>query len=623
MHTDKPPKGGRWLAGSAVLLFSLSTVVGILWAWWSMRGTPIPDSDPIELVSYPETVHGPNVRETYRHEMEREGGPCPHPIRVVSFRDVPEVMESLGPDVPAWLQPPADIMLYTDTWAHMRVYLHPDTVSVGDEVPILDVPCKLLQWVTAEHNGLRLALANDKAGWTGEVPVVIGPVLYQPIEVVRASDGAPVPHALVTARGRDSLRTDALGRVEVPISLFSLYQPPSPEKLLDSRRRFDVYAQGFEVARIRVGQEVSTSAVLDPVRVELEAGHFVSVDCVGEDIERCPGDLVCGSSWDILDLQQCKRPPDGLDWGDDSTLLCSCPETDAVLRGMGRTHAVPDDQDHVVLDFMAGASVTGRLSEPARCRAHAERVAAEVADLGNIGELGQVRGSCDGRTGEFSVRGLGPGDWIVSVQAGLDHGGIAVPVAGLDSDEARDVGTVDVDSGSALLIYCHDGLTDQDVDGSQYAFARHHSPDMEVGHALAVRCGSRVQPALPGEWTVWRLPWVHHSERVYVPPGRAAEVVFSVGDDRDIQALGARLAQSNHGLEVVSVSPGSPLQGAGLQTGDTIVDLRVAGWTVPMANESTDVLSGVLGIWGSTGVEVFVSPVGGGDGRWIPLDDDG
>ena len=107
-----------------------------------------------------------------------------------------------------------------------------------------------------------------------------------------------------------------------------------------------------------------------------------------------------------------------------------------------------------------------------------------------------------------------------------------------------------------------------------------------------------------------------------VRAGSSVEVELIVGDDDSVRALGATLGLTDAGLEVLSVEPGGVLASRSVRPGDEIVDLSVFGLPLPVASYPAEVMSGVLGIWGASGVSLEVRSAASGEHQWIDLGDE-
>ncbi len=299
-----------------------------------------------------------------------------------------------------------------------------------------------------------------------------------------------------------------------------------------------------------------------------------------------------------------------------------------MVRGLGRSFDVPDDAEDIWIDLRDAAGVRGTVAgfAPIRhsCQVVAERVAADLEDLGSLGAVGRVVGQCGEEDGAFSITGLAVGDWVVEVlvrdqEHPHDPLRIALPVAALEEGERRDLGAVEVGRGAALEVVCEDGLTGEDT-RSPLILMVHDTPDFEVGYVQVVSCGHRHDPALTGEWDLFVLPWAHLHTGVSLAPGDDRVVSITIGDDDALVALGGALEPGEGELVVRSVEPGGALDALGVQPGDALVDIAAFGVPLPMEDYPEAVLSGVLGVWGVAGVEVAVQSGETGEVRWIGLD---
>jgi len=402
-----------------------------------------------------------------------------------------------------------------------------------------------------------------------------------------------------------------------------------------------VHAVGYRVGSLRIPScagpstsDPSVEANLEDVEttVALEPARTVYVHCMDEagEARPCPGDLSCMPSWSVTLEASCVSSPAGVSADRVAADLCYCPHSEAVVRGLGQSVAIPQGAEDVYIDLNSGTGVEGFLLPEAGttrgCSVVAERVAAELSDLGSIGAIGRVRGTCDAKTRRFEVRGLPAGDWVLEVQSREDgvaeeRQRVAVPVPDLVEGELRDVGGVDVRDGSALTVLCTDGLTGDALD-DLLAFLLHDGSEYEVGYAQAVGCGRTQNPVLSGEWDVFVLPYAHVREHVVVAEGASVEVELVVGDDDSVRALGATLGLTDDGLEVLSIEPGGVLDRQAVRPGDEIVDISVFGLPLPIESFPAEVMSGVLGIWGASGVSIEVRSTASGSHQWIDLGDE-
>lgn len=626
--------GPALVSAVVVGMFAL-LILGPLYVWSRLRGAPVEASDHFLQTSPPR----PSMTEAWIQQQLAEHGPCPHGIEVVTLSDWLDNNRGGSASLPEWVSYPDTVVVYADG---LDEALKIGTVDVGGTLALDGLPCQLgggVEATVAERIEVgRESIFPLEKGWTGDQPLIVAPLARLPVQVVNAADGTPVPGAVVVQNhGRNGYTADDAGRVvlEMPVVDSSSMTDAAPIRARTWSSFLEVYAEGFQVGSLRLDAADIVTANPERRVVALEPGHLVGVSCQNAPGVQCPRELMCAASWS-LEGSACQRMPELLKRGDERDLLCSCPRSEAVLRGIGRSLAVPPDVDHVSIDLADQGMVYGTLDEDvSRCSVEAQRLVNALEDVGHIGPLGTVPGRCDPTSETWAVAGLGHGDWLVTVE--VEHAvprntspvsdsdvrpAVAIAVPSLFPDEHRDLGTVATRSGSRLTVSCVDPTTGKPSRERDTVFVQHQDPELAVGYAWPLTCGDSIYPALPGEWRVWRLPWVHHNTTVTLAPGEELEVTFETEESEAVEVLGAVIEPHKRGLLVKALDPASPLAEAGLGRGDVIVALQAMGVPVPMADKLT-VTAGVLGIWGTSGIELFVVPHRKRTGHWVVLEQDG
>ncbi len=633
-----PPRAwsGRLLLAVGVGLVGIC--VGMpLSMWRLLRG----ESAQVEA---PSTKEVPRTLPTQIPEAWSEPG-CAMPIVVRSIHGVETAAAALQPALPAGHRLPEDVDLHIILQSEYGASIPLGPVAVGDTLDFGTVPCSQVAGLSMQVDGFEVGRIEPLPE-QGPVVVPLAPLQRLSVMVVDALDGQPIRDARSTRPvGLRSRSTGADGVLQwARPQLRVTPQAEAPDGMVLSwtcpRLPAEVHAPGYRVGSLRVPScagpapvDSSVEADLEDFEttVALEPARTVYVHCIDGDTDGaarpCPGDLSCMPSWSVTLEASCVSSPAGVSVERTAADLCYCPQSEAVVRGLGQSVAVPDGVVDIYLDLSSGTGVQGHLlpngGTTRGCSVVAERVAAELSDLGSIGAVGRVRGACDAKTRRFEVRGLSAGDWVLEVQsretdAPEDRLRVAVAVPELREGEFRDLGGVDVRDGSALTVLCTDGLTGDELDDLM-AFILHDGSEYEVGYAQAVGCGRTQHPVLSGEWDVFVLPYAHVREHVVLGKGASVEVELVVGDDDSVRALGATLGLTEHGLEVLSVEPRGLLARHAVQPGDELVGIAVFGLPLPLEDYPAEVMSGVLGIWGASGVSIEVRSMGSGDHQWIEL----
>jgi hypothetical protein len=632
-----PSRGNRRWVVLGVVLAVIACCLGIpLGMWQLLRGEParVERPTPTRRTQQPSTV-------TPTPRWDEPG--CAIPIHVGTVYDLPGIAARLDPPLPEGLPIPTDVDLSVAVIRGDSVFL--GQVSAGDTISFGDQPCSVVQYLHLEKDGS--VLGGVQVMGLKEAPLVpLVPTQTVHVVVVDADTREPIEGAWLEGVWRGAPPTDARGRTTLHRPIVKHWSTAMKPDGYDVSWQCGgigepVHAEGYHSGhlevpgcdgkRARKHQAPFTGTELPELEVvvELESGRTVYVHCLDRNGEPryCPGDLTCLPSWSVELGRVCQSTPTGVPEEREEADRCYCPETEAVIRGLGRSLTVPDGEEDVFIE-LDGTGVTGQIvpedGQTTGCSVVAERVASELSDLGSIGAVGRIRGECDARNRTFKVEGLTPGDWVLEVKSrevGFpdEKLAVAVPVPDLQEGELRDVGGVDVHAGSSLTVRCIDGLTGDELDDLA-AFILHDGASYEVGYAQAVGCGRTQLPVLSGEWDVFVLPYAHVRSHLTLRPGEDAEVELVVGDDDTVEAIGATLGLTRDGLEVLSVAPGGPLASAGVVAGDAIVDISAFGMPLPIDNYAAEVMSGVLGIWGTAGVSVQVESAASGERYWVELE---
>ena len=619
-----------------MVTFLVVVVLGIVReVWIGLKGQAVSVSAP--ETSQPIPVHrttGPSASP---------GAACDRPLHVVTALALPDGLAPAHPPVPTRADFPASVEVIVH-WTDPDI--SPQSlgeVPLGSTVDLGALPCNQIAAFHAEYEGERVAQTTATKRTDAPLYLGVGPLQRITLRVEDALTGEPVRHAWSPIHGRTApLHSDADGEISWWRPTMDVTEGPdgprltwtcsaiNPEVHAEDYISKRVVVPGCDGAQGRGGTAGLSESGLQPVEVtvQLESGRTVFVHCTHSGRGACPGDLTCTPSWSVELTKACTEVPPGFDDTRQDALRCGCPFTDAVVRGLGRSYAVPDDAEDIWIDLEDAAGVRGQVADMDgrrhSCQVVAERVAADLADVGSLGAVGRVIGTCDDSDGQFQITGLAAGDWVVEVtrrahERGGETEGITLPVAGLTAEEVRDLGAVDVTQGAALEVDCEDGLTGESTRAPMLLLL-HDSADFEVGYVQVVSCGHRQDPALSGDWTVFVLPWAHVREHVYVASGDDVHLALTIGDDDAMDALGGALEQGDGSLVVREVAVGGELDTLGFQPGDELVDITAFGVPLPMDDYPEIVLSGVLGIWGTAGIEVAVRSAETGTLQWKDLD---
>jgi hypothetical protein len=359
------------------------------------------------------------------------------------------------------------------------------------------------------------------------------------------------------------------------------------------------------------------------VDVTLEPVHELRVWCAGMPDDDC-GDIP----------MQCTAPlmPLGGDCGHDEALgetRCTCPDGDVAVRGGGRSVRVAASATEAWLDFRDTGALTGRVlrdGEPAAaCQVTAIRVPEALEDLPRGLVVGRD-GACDA-DGRFRLEGLVVGDWELVAHV-ADAGDTPLERTlvphHLASGEEHDLGDIAIEGGGGIAGVLVDGLTGE---------PKAHAP------VLAYRSGARDERITPtgtdtdadghfsfdglppGSWTVAHPLSPQEAVHVVVRDGAVTSGVKLVTSDATaLDVNGFELADDDGALVVTDVTPDSPADDAGLEPGDAVVGVRIAGFDLPEAlGERKQALTRlVLGHWDGPGVTLVVDR--DGDRQEVPLD---
>lgn len=397
--------------------------------------------------------------------------------------------------------------------------------------------------------------------------------------------GAPIEGARVSA-GAASDHTDDAGSYGLIVD---------PAKL--SRVQASAPGHVSEAPRLRVDntqEDVVLDIVLTPART-------VTVHCAGLPDDDCgPVEpLFCTRTWLPLG-EACRRT---------SPRTCVCPEGEAAIRGGGATVAVEPGQDTVWLDLRDRGTLTGHArldGGPAPCTATAIRLPAGLEDIPGGMAAGGLA-TCD-PTGHFAIPGLKPGRYLLTVRAaGLSHDVPQIDIAA----GITDIGTVELGGGGRIEGVVLDGVTGDGAPGETVlAVASHNDQLTGLGQAVSTTEGRFVIVGLEdGDYDVRLATRPLSTTPVTVSGGESDPIELTTGSAGLLDTHGFALETDDEGVLVVTdVDPDGSAADAGLEPGDRVVGVTVAGIDVgalfpDLADTVTD---GVLDGWGGPGAGLVV-----------------
>ncbi len=322
---------------------------------------------------------------------------------------------------------------------------------------------------------------------------------------------------------------------------------------------------------------------LRAVELVLFPHREVRVWCAGLPDDACRSvSLACfpaRSPWATPDSDWCWQHSPG-------ETTCGCPEGPAAIVGGGQVTAVPDGATDVWLDFRDRGTLTGRVlmdGEPAlACMAVGELIASSLAEVRHIA-VSSWRADCDA-DGRFTLRGLAPGNWVVSVNGG--RGGEAArtrspPAFRLAAGESRDLGDIELRAGGDIRGTVTDPLAGRSPYGMLVWAVKlsDSGPPLTPVTARVDEAGEFVIEGVPpGTWHVASPEAPHHFVTVEVEDGVESEVQLELSDDDVLRGNGFEVTMDDDGaLVVAEVDPAGPAAAEGLRNGDRIVTVAIAG----------------------------------------------
>lgn len=418
-------------------------------------------------------------------------------------------------------------------------------------------------------------------------------------------EGEPVASAQVTGAGPD---TTGRATTEADGS-FTIYVPPDATSI-------DAWATGYEYGSASLTRADVVVADQD-IELVLVKEHRVLVYCAGLPDDRC-GDL----------LVQCTDPwlffGDACD-SDGEDLVCTCPKSESAVRGGGRSVTIDAKAEEAWLDFRDSGVIVGKVTvggEPVEgARVATIRVPNGFEDLPNgLIAARQARTDAEGR---FEITGVLEGDWELSLTAWteeVDHERVLTPRR-VGRGQRVDVGTIEITGGGVIAGRVVDGLTGEPDLRAPIMALRDADPG---GRPTFVpddgdHDGNFRLEGLPaGTWTVAVLTAPQDGVTVHLAEGATVEnIVLRTSTATALDENGFTLGE---GLVVDAVEADTPAWQAGLEVGDRVVGVRIAGFDVDDAlGEHREAFTRmVLGHYDGPGVTLVVE---GGEGEeLVPLE---
>ncbi len=402
---------------------------------------------------------------------------------------------------------------------------------------------------------------------------------------------------------------------------YTIVVPYDPSALL-------VSALGYDEAVVELAAVPTDSTEPTTVDVTLEPNHDVAVWCLGMPGDICPDmPLFCTSPW-LLTGEECNRRER---WPLEPLTLCSCPDGEVAVRGGGASVLVPADAHEAWLDLEDAGSVSGRIvsktSELSRCSVELIRIPEALEDLPR-GVLVAQRVDC-AEDGAFRAEGVVAGDWELHVEGSLLPSGErkerTLPPLRVGPGADVDVGAVTHEGGGSVAGLLVDGLTGQPlpyqpVVGVRWSAGAERSAVLggqsdEVGQF-------RIEGMPPGTWSLSHILAPQDAIEVEVREGELTDGLrLETSDATALDVNGFALSEEEGQLVVADVEEGSPADLAGLEAGEVVVGVRLAGLDLGSSFGGKGALINrfVLGHWDGPGVTLVVR---GEDGEeeLVPLD---
>ncbi|MFT5685484.1 MAG: hypothetical protein ACI8RZ_006436 [Myxococcota bacterium] len=372
----------------------------------------------------------------------------------------------------------------------------------------------------------------------------------------------------------------------------------------------EVTAPGFYSGWFELPDEASGELEHD---FALLPSDEVSVFCAG-----LPGD----SCADVL--LTCSDPllPFGRECRQDVGLTrCKCPDGEAAIRGGGRSVLIGADDVEAWLDFRDTGSLSGRVVDSgqpvAECHVGLLRIPVGLEDVPR-GLLVARKTTCDAE-GRFTLPGLVSGDWELIVHTGIDQNRTLTPRR-LGVAEHLDIGDVELWAGGGIEGVLIDGLTGEPTQGPILAIRSGESDERftPMGGETDYEGHFQLNGLPPGSWRVSGATSPHESVTVEVEDGVITDgVIVQTSDATALATNGFTLLRQDGVLIVDAVSRDSPAWDAGLETGDVIEGITMAGFSMNMDGKTGELAQLILGGWDGPGITLLVS---GPDGpEEIPL----
>ncbi|MDP2310846.1 MAG: hypothetical protein Q8P18_32810 [Pseudomonadota bacterium] len=459
-----------------------------------------------------------------------------------------------------------------------------------------EMPCSPIT-LTAQKEGFVSTPRFDET--TKESPhiVVVMRAGRRVHGTVRDVDGAPIAGAEVGRNHRAGLGSSVTGAD----GGYSVWVEDDPLTFLHA----SAHGYSAEIEGAPEPPEERIDFVLTPI-------HPVRVWCAGLADETCEGiGLLCTTPWDPIYGDTCVFDSDSRE------MECRCPIGEVAVRGGGRTVLVAADATEAWLDFRDTGVVTGRVLRegvPARCAASLLRLPLALEDLPR-GGLVEAGAACDAE-GRFEIDGVVAGDWQALVRNGQRER--LLLARHVRAGERVDLGDIEITGGAAIEGVVVDGLTGAPAPFETVIATRVPGPGerrivkiSEVDEDAAFRVAG-----LPGG--TWSLITPLAPQNAIQVVLRDDQVVTGVevptSDDTSLVENGFTLTQGERGTLVVGdVTPDGPAGRAGLEAGERVTGVRLAGVELdPMMSRW------VLGAWDGPGVTLLVEGEAGPEA--VPLE---